>query len=115
MDADVRDVAHLAEGNEQRAVVREAELIDRTARQDADEFARVGRNGGSETVDLEQPIIDAVGLALPFSPVCGPDCAGLCQECGIPLASAGPDHRHEQIDPRWAKLAELREQAGEDS
>ena len=82
---------------------------------DADEFARVGRNGGSETVDLEQPIIDAVGLALPFSPVCGPDCAGLCQECGIPLASAGPDHRHEQIDPRWAKLAELREQAGEDS
>ena len=27
-----------------------------------------------DTVDLEQPIIDAVGLALPFAPVCGPDC-----------------------------------------
>src|SRR6476659_5937937 len=80
---------------------------------DADEVARVGRHGGSETVDLEQPIIDAVGLALPFSPVCGPDCAGLCHECGIPLASAEPGHHHEQIDPRWAKLATLREQTGD--
>ena len=82
---------------------------------DADDVARVGRDGGSETVDLEQPIIDAVGLALPFSPVCGPDCAGLCQECGIPLASAEPGHHHEQIDPRWAKLATLREQTGDDT
>ena len=83
---------------------------------DADEVARVGRDGAAETVDLEQPIIDAVGLALPFSPVCSSDCTGLCQQCGIPLASAPPGHRHEQIDPRWAKLAELREQAdGDDS
>jgi len=82
---------------------------------DADEVARVGRDGGSETVDLEQPIIDAVGVALPFSPVCGPDCAGLCQECGIPLASAEPGHHHEQIDPRWAKLATLRERPGDDT
>jgi uncharacterized protein len=57
------------------------------------------------TIDLEQPIIDAIGLALPFSPLCGPDCAGLCPQCGVPLATAEPGHRHEQIDPRWAKLA----------
>ena len=82
---------------------------------DADDVARVGRDGGSETVDLEQPIIDAVGLALPFSPVCGPDCAGLCQQCGIPLATAEPGHHHQQIDPRWAKLATLREQTGDDA
>jgi uncharacterized protein len=59
------------------------------------------------TVDLEQPIRDAVGLALPFAPVCSPDCPGLCTQCGIALATAEPGHRHEQIDPRWAKLAEL--------
>src|SRR4029079_13210828 len=35
------------------------------------------------TVDLEQPIIDAMGRALPFSPLCGPDCAGLCPQCGV--------------------------------
>ena len=72
---------------------------------DADEVERVGSGGQADTVDLEQPIIDAVGLALPFAPVCGPDCAGLCPQCGIPLATAEPGHSHEQIDPRWAKLA----------
>ena len=60
-----------------------------------------------DTVDLEQPIVDAVGLALPFAPVCAEDCPGLCPECGVALASAGPDHRHDLIDPRWAKLAAL--------
>ncbi|MDT5258270.1 MAG: hypothetical protein QOD10_3350 [Mycobacterium sp.] len=59
-----------------------------------------------ETIDLEQSIIDAVGVDLPFSPVCRPDCPGLCLECGVPLA-AEPGHHHDRIDPRWAKLAEM--------
>jgi uncharacterized protein len=58
-----------------------------------------------DTIDLEQPIIDAVALDLPFAPVCRPDCPGLCPECGISLA-AEPGHHHDRIDPRWAKLAE---------
>lgn len=65
------------------------------------------------TVNLEQPIVDAVGLALPFAPMCREDCPGLCPQCGVPLAKAGPDHRHEQIDPRWAKLARLLPPDGE--
>ncbi|EKF24329.1 hypothetical protein C731_1707 [Mycolicibacterium hassiacum DSM 44199] len=74
---------------------------------EADEVARVGAGGRPDTVDLEQPIIDAVGLALPFSPLCSPDCAGLCPDCGVPLATAEPGHHHEKVDPRWAKLADL--------
>ncbi len=58
-----------------------------------------------DTIDLEQPIIDAVGLELPFSPVCSPDCPGLCPDCGAALA-AEPGHHHDRIDPRWAKLAD---------
>jgi uncharacterized protein len=57
-----------------------------------------------DTVDLEQPIIDAVGLELPFSPVCRSDCPGLCPRCGVVLA-VEPGHHHDEIDPRWAKLA----------
>jgi len=72
---------------------------------ESDEIGRVGASGQPDTVDLEQPIIDAIGLALPFAPLCGPDCAGLCPQCGVALATAEPGHRHEQIDPRWAKLA----------
>jgi uncharacterized protein len=71
---------------------------------DSDEVGRVGSSGQPDTVDLEQPIIDAIGLALPFSPLCVPDCAGLCPRCGVALATAEPGHHHEQIDPRWAKL-----------
>jgi uncharacterized protein len=58
-----------------------------------------------DTIDLEQPIIDAIGLELPFSPVCEDDCPGLCPQCGVRLADAEPDHQHDLIDPRWAKLA----------
>jgi uncharacterized protein len=59
-----------------------------------------------DTIDLEQCIVDAVGLELPFSPVCSPDCPGLCPECGVSLA-AEPGHQHDLIDPRWAKLADM--------
>jgi uncharacterized protein len=74
---------------------------------ESDEIGRVGSSGQPDTVDLEQPIIDAIGLALPFSPLCGPDCAGLCPHCGVTMATAEPGHHHEQIDPRWAKLTGL--------
>ncbi len=59
-----------------------------------------------DTIDLEQSIIDAVGLELPFSPLCSSDCPGLCPECGIQLADE-PGHHHDLIDPRWAKLASM--------
>ena len=60
-----------------------------------------------DAVDLEQAIIDAVGLELPLSPLCRPDCAGLCPQCGVVLATAEAGHQHDIIDPRWAKLAEM--------
>jgi len=61
----------------------------------------------NDTIDLEQTIVDAVGLELPLSPVCGPDCPGLCPQCGVPLAAAEPGHHHDVVDPRWAKLADM--------
>jgi DUF177 domain-containing protein len=74
---------------------------------DDDEVGRVRQVRGADSVDLEQPIIDAVGLALPFVPLCRPDCAGLCPRCGVALATAEPGHHHDEIDPRWAKLSRL--------
>ena len=62
-----------------------------------------------DLLDLEPLLRDAVVLALPFQPLCRPDCPGLCVECGARLADE-PDHRHEeQVDPRWAALAELQQ------
>lgn len=71
-----------------------------------DEMGRVV----DDTVDLEQAVVDGVGLMLPLSPLCRPDCPGLCPDCGVPLAEAGTDHHHDKIDPRWAKLAGMSSQ-----
>ncbi|WP_290515345.1 YceD family protein [Aeromicrobium sp.] len=63
-----------------------------------------------ELLDLETVLRDAVVLALPHNPLCGPECPGLCPECGARLAD-DPDHTHgEAIDPRWATLSQLADQ-----
>jgi uncharacterized protein len=70
-------------------------------------------------LDLEPVLRDSVVLALPFQPLCSPDCPGLCPECGVRLADE-PGHAHEeQVDPRWAALSALKTtnagpEAGED-
>jgi uncharacterized protein len=74
-----------------------------------------------ETDELDSPYVrdgvldlrgwarDTLGLALPATVLCRPDCAGLCPVCGADLNTAGLDHHHErEPDPRWAKLSELR-------
>jgi uncharacterized protein len=60
-----------------------------------------------DMIDLEPVIVDAVGVELPLQPLCEPDCPGLCSECGVRMAIAGSDHRHEILDPRWAGLAKF--------
>lgn len=63
-------------------------------------------------IDLESLLRDTVVPALPFQPVCRPDCLGLCSECGQPLTE-DPEHHHDVIDPRWAALSALAEQPAE--
>ncbi|MFC8042294.1 YceD family protein [Nocardia sp. NPDC057353] len=60
-----------------------------------------------DRLDLEPVVIDAIGLELPLQPLCTPDCAGLCPECGVRMAIAGSGHGHETLDPRWAGLAKF--------
>ncbi|CAO5164529.1 DUF177 domain-containing protein [Frankia sp. AiPs1] len=56
--------------------------------------------------DIEPVVRDALVLTLPLSPLCRPDCAGLCVDCGARLDEVG-DHTHERADPRWAALSTL--------
>jgi uncharacterized protein len=52
---------------------------------------------------------DSVVLALPDKILCREDCAGLCPVCGKNLNREPHGHEGEEIDPRWAGLAELRD------
>ncbi|WP_296192883.1 DUF177 domain-containing protein [uncultured Microbacterium sp.] len=56
-------------------------------------------------VDLETLVRDGLVLALPFQPVCRPDCPGLDPETGRRLADG--ETSTAPADPRWAALAGL--------
>jgi uncharacterized protein len=60
-----------------------------------------------ELLDVEPVVRDAVVVGLPWTPLCRPDCAGLCPTCGQRPDDLPPGHAHETIDPRWAALAEF--------
>lgn len=52
---------------------------------------------------------DAIALELPEQILCRPDCAGLCPACGKDLNLEPHEHADQELDPRWAALADLRE------
>jgi uncharacterized protein len=58
-------------------------------------------------IDLEPVVRDAVIPAMPFSPLCRPDCEGLCPRCGgdrnLGECRCGP----EVADHRWTALADI--------
>ena len=60
-----------------------------------------------DLLDLEPVLRDAVVLALPLTPLCREDCAGLCVDCGERLDDLPDDHGHDAPDARWAGLAGL--------
>ena len=59
-----------------------------------------------DTMDLDQLVRDAVGVEMPFAPLCRPDCKGLCPVCGG-NRNLGECPGHETVDPRFAVLADL--------
>lgn len=58
-------------------------------------------------VDLEPLVRDAVVLALPFAPLCMPDCLGLCARCGGNRNRSECTCSEPLVDPRWAVLDAL--------
>ena len=59
------------------------------------------------SLDLEPLVRDSVMLALPFSPLCRPDCLGLCERCGADRNLGECSCVDETVDARWAALDAL--------
>ncbi len=94
------------------------EPVSQTLRVRCQELFSYEQNGGDageggysldrDLLDLEPVLRDALVLALPLAPRCQDDCPGLCAECGVRLAQAGPGHHHgPDLDPRWAALSQI--------
>jgi uncharacterized protein len=62
-----------------------------------------------DQLDLTAWARDALVLELPDKILCRPDCAGLCPVCGRDLNSEPHAHEDDELDSRWAALAELKD------
>lgn len=70
---------------------------------DPDAFEIVG-----EQLDLRPIARELVLLDAPSTPLCRPDCAGLCPTCGTNLNDGACDCAPPPADPRWAALDQLK-------
>jgi uncharacterized protein len=82
-------------------LIEVTELFASDASEDDDEYPL-----GDGMIDLEPMVRDAVLLSMPFSPLCRPDCLGLCERCGGDR-NLGECHCPPRRDPRWAGLESL--------
>ena len=108
-DLEVPLKAVFAEGGERGTESADDEEVDL----DAEETGAYPLD--DDWADLEPLVRDEIVSALPFRPLCRPDCPGLCPVCGVRLEEH-PGHTHEApIDPRWAALRAALDDAGGDT
>jgi len=62
----------------------------------------------ADSVDISPDLRDAVLLFLPAFPLCAPDCAGLCPQCGVNLSRGSCSCSPPDGDVRWDSLDALR-------
>ena len=72
--------------------------------EDEDDFFNISAN---HILDLSEATRQAILVSLPPYPVCRPDCAGLCPECGADLNIENCGHARYQPDHRMSALASL--------
>jgi len=63
-----------------------------------------------DVLELDAWARDVIALALPDQILCRPDCKGLCPVCGKDLNVEPHEHEEAEPDPRWAALAQLRDE-----
>jgi uncharacterized protein len=61
-------------------------------------------------IDLDALLRDGLAPNAPYRPLCAESCQGLCARCGADLNAGACGCAEEGTDPRWAALAQLRDQ-----
>ncbi len=66
----------------------------------------------THTLDLSDMLVQYALLTIPIKPLCRPDCAGLCPQCGTNLNDSICQCSHKSADTQWLKLASLKKERG---
>jgi uncharacterized protein len=61
-----------------------------------------------DTLDLAPMVRDLVLLDTPDGPLCRPECAGLCPQCGVNRNDTPCECTTDVVDDRWAGLDQLK-------
>lgn len=61
-----------------------------------------------DVIDLGGAIQEQLLLSLPVKPLCGAECKGLCNGCGVDLNRTACSCKNEAVDPRFAILKNLK-------
>lgn len=85
--------------------VSEVHELYQRALTDPDAFEIVG-----DQLDLHEAVRELVLLDAPTTPLCRPDCAGLCPTCGANLNDGPCGCAAAPVDDRWSALDQLRDQ-----
>jgi len=62
-----------------------------------------------DQLDLRDVVRELLLLDVPSTPLCQPDCAGLCRTCGANLNDTACACDGPPADPRWSALDQLRD------
>ena len=66
----------------------------------------------NDEVDITSYLQGVIFAEIPLSPICDPNCKGLCPFCGGDKNIKDCQCRNEEIDPRWEKLKRLNREGG---
>jgi uncharacterized protein len=75
---------------------------------EAEDLGRVVVGDEDDEVDLDPILLEQMQLQVPMKPLCRPDCAGLCSQCGADLNQSPCSCATQEGDPRWAALEEIK-------
>ena len=65
------------------------------------------RISSTNVLDTKEAFRQNVVSRLPMKPLCKPECAGICPECGVNRNEAECSCEARTVDPRWERLLEL--------
>lgn len=87
------------------------ELFVDPGRASADALADLedGYEVADDHIDLDALLRDGLAPSAPYQPLCAEDCRGLCAQCGADLNVTDCGCVDLEPDPRWARLAQLRD------